>query len=224
MGEVIGELLPLALGVAISPVPIMSVILMLFSANAVRNSALFLVGWVVGVTAVIGIAAVALGQADPTGDEGPATWVSVLKLALGLGSIAIAVKQWRGRPEPGTPAQLPSWMEAIDTVTPGRALGIGLLVSSVNPKNLALGIAGGVTVAQADLGGGESAVCVAVFVVLASATIAGPVLANAVMAERVAPALQRMKRWLEENNATVMAVLMLVIGVVLLGKGLGGLL
>jgi hypothetical protein len=224
MGEVIGDLLPLALGVAISPVPIMAVILMLFSASAVRNSFAFLVGWIVGVTAVIGIAAAALGQAGPTADDGPATWVSVLKLVLGLASIAIAVKQWHGRPEPGEQAQLPSWMEAIDSLTPGKALGIGLLLSSVNPKNLALGIAGGVVVAQADLGGGDAAVCVVVFVLLSSVTIAGPVLANAVMGERAATLLDGMKRWLGENDATVMAVLMLVIGVTLFGKGLGALL
>jgi hypothetical protein len=223
MGEVIGELLPLAFVMAISPVPIMSVILMLFSANAVRNSALFLVGWVVGTTAVISIAAAALGQADPSAGDGPATWVSLLKLALGLASIALAVKQWQGRPQPGEPAPVPSWMEAIDTITAGKALGIGLLLS-VNPKNLALGIAGGVSVAQGELTGGESAVCIAVFVVIASASVAGPVLANAVMGERVAPTLDRMKRWLDDNNATVMSVLMLVIGVVLLGNGLGGLL
>ena len=35
--------------------------------------------------------------------------------------------------------------------------------------------------------------------------------------------LDAMKAWLEENNATVMAVLILVIGVVLIGKGIGGL-
>jgi hypothetical protein len=32
-----------------------------------------------------------------------------------------------------------------------------------------------------------------------------------------------MKAWLQDNNATVMAVLMLVIGVVLIGKGVSGL-
>lgn len=36
-------------------------------------------------------------------------------------------------------------------------------------------------------------------------------------------ALDSLRGWLTQNNATVMAVLLLVIGVVLLGKGIGGL-
>jgi maltodextrin utilization protein YvdJ len=35
--------------------------------------------------------------------------------------------------------------------------------------------------------------------------------------------LDRLKAWLQQNNATVMAVLVLVIGVVLIGKGISGL-
>jgi hypothetical protein len=38
-----------------------------------------------------------------------------------------------------------------------------------------------------------------------------------------ARALDDLRAWLNSNNATVMAVLLLVIGVVLFGKGLGGL-
>ena len=45
MGTVIGDLLPLALGVAISPVPIIAVILMLLSPRAGAASLGFAVGW-----------------------------------------------------------------------------------------------------------------------------------------------------------------------------------
>ena len=48
MGAVIGDLLANAVGVAISPVPIIAVILMLFTAKATANSLGFLLGWVLG--------------------------------------------------------------------------------------------------------------------------------------------------------------------------------
>jgi len=35
--------------------------------------------------------------------------------------------------------------------------------------------------------------------------------------------LDRLKAWLEDNNAAVMGVLILVLGAVLLGKGISGL-
>ncbi|MFF0387664.1 GAP family protein [Kitasatospora sp. NPDC004615] len=41
----IGELLPLAVGVAISPIPIIAVVLMLLSRQATRTSPGFLAGW-----------------------------------------------------------------------------------------------------------------------------------------------------------------------------------
>jgi hypothetical protein len=50
-----------------------------------------------------------------------------------------------------------------------------------------------------------------------------PVIAYAVAKERMREPLAKAKAWLEENNSTVMAVLLLVIGVTLIGKGLGGL-
>lgn len=50
MGAVIGDLLPLALGIAISPVPIIAAILMLFSAQAGRTGSSFMVGWILGTT------------------------------------------------------------------------------------------------------------------------------------------------------------------------------
>jgi len=49
MGQVIGDLLPLAVGVAISPIPIIAVILMLLAPRAGGTTAGFLLGWVLGI-------------------------------------------------------------------------------------------------------------------------------------------------------------------------------
>ena len=70
MGPVLGELLPLAVGVAISPVPIIAVILMLFAPRSGVTSAGFLTGWLVGIAAACGIFVVlgsALGGERPGG-------------------------------------------------------------------------------------------------------------------------------------------------------------
>ena len=49
MGATIGAILASAVGVAISPVPIIAVILMLFSGAATRNSLSFLLGWMASI-------------------------------------------------------------------------------------------------------------------------------------------------------------------------------
>ncbi len=76
-------------------------------------------------------------------------------------------------------------------------------------------------ISQADLSDGDTIVAVAVFVVIAISTVAVPVILYNVMGERAQPMLDTMRTWLAENNATVMAVLLLVIGFVLIGKGIG---
>ena len=48
-----------------------------------------------------------------------------------------------------------------------------------------------------------------------------PVIAYLVASKRMAAPLESLRGWLVQNNATVMAVLLLVIGVVLIGKGIG---
>ena len=67
----------------------------------------------------------------------------------------MAVKQWRSRPATGEAATLPKWMSAIDTMTAGRGLILGFLLSAVNPKNLLMAAGAGVIVGDSDLSGGE---------------------------------------------------------------------
>jgi hypothetical protein len=48
------------------------------------------------------------------------------------------------------------------------------------------------------------------------------VVAYAVAADKMRGTLDNLKVWLQANNAAVMSVLLLVMGAVVLGKGLGG--
>jgi threonine/homoserine/homoserine lactone efflux protein len=224
MGKVIGEFLPLAVGVAISPIPIIAVILMLFSGRARQNSLAFTLGWIVGIViamaALIGIAST---QDLSTGGQ-PSDTSSWIKLILGLLLLLVAAGQWHKRPKPGEEAKMPAWMAKIDTLKPAAALGLGFLLSAVNPKNLLLIAGAAVTIAAADLGSTDTVIVVAIFTLIGACTVAGPTLAYLFLGAKVQPALDGAKVWLSANSTTVMAVLLLVIGVSLFGKGLGALL
>ena len=69
MGQAIGGLLPSAVGVALSPVPIIAVILMLGTPKAKSNGPAFMIGWILGlaiVSVVVVLAASGSGLgADP---------------------------------------------------------------------------------------------------------------------------------------------------------------
>jgi hypothetical protein len=223
MGQAVGDILPLALGVAISPVPIIAVILMLLSPRASGTGPGFLLGWVVGVTVVVGAVTALVDPATSGGSSTPSRILSLLKSLLGLAALFLAWKQWQGRPKPGRPGTLPGWMSALDTMTPLRASGLGVLLAAVNPKNLTLCLAGGVSIGESGASLGGSVAAVAVFVVIASSTVAVPVIGYVVARDRVAGPLDDLRDWLTDNNATVMSVLLLVIGAVILGEGLAGL-
>jgi hypothetical protein len=48
-----------------------------------------------------------------------------------------------------------------------------------------------------------------------------PVIGYLIASARLAGPLDKLREWLVENNATIMAVLLLVIGVAVIGKGIG---
>jgi threonine/homoserine/homoserine lactone efflux protein len=216
LNAVIGDILPLALGVAISPIPIIAAILMLFSPRATGTSVGFLVGWILGIIVVTGVFTALSGSLTAGSDA--STGVSWTKIILGVLLLLVGLRQWRGRNDA---AATPKWMAAINDFTPVKALGLGFLLSAVNPKNLLMGIAAGVAIGSAGLSVGGEAVAIAVFTVIAASTVAVPVIAYLFAKQKMRGPLDALKAWLETNNATVMAVLLLVIGVVLIGKGIG---
>jgi hypothetical protein len=72
VAESIGEILTYAIGVAISPVPIIAVILMLFSTRARVNGPMFLAGWVVAL-GVVSAVAYALAEAGDAATDSTAS-------------------------------------------------------------------------------------------------------------------------------------------------------
>lgn len=221
MAAVIGELLPLALGIAISPIPVIAAILMLLSPHARATSVTFLLGWLLGILVAVVVFSLLSGllpQGDDAADHPVQGWITIV---LGLGLLLLAVRQWRARPKDGEAAVLPAWMGAIDEMTAVRGLLLGFALAAINPKNLLMAIAAGVAVGDAALDVGAFIVVIAIFVVVAASTVALPVLAYLAAAERMRPALGSLREWLVANNATVMAILLLVLGAVTVGKGLG---
>jgi Sap, sulfolipid-1-addressing protein len=221
MGQAIGGSLPLAVGVALSPVAIIAVVLMLTTEKARVNGPAFVLGWLIGL-GVIG--AIVLAIAKPAGASssgGPATWVSWLKIALGVLLLLVALRQFRSRPRGEEQAALPKWMGAIDNFKPGAALGAGTLLTALNPKNLLLTVGGAATIAQTGISGGLQAIAYLVFAVIGTIGVAVPVVIYFAMGKRSAGLLANLKDWMGQHNAVIMTVLCLIIGVKLIGDAIG---
>ncbi|WP_433670563.1 GAP family protein [Nocardia sp. CA-136227] len=214
----IADLLPLAIGVALSPIPVVAAILMLLSTNAGRASAGFALGWVTGIVTVAGLVTAAAASGLMRSASQPSIAASVIKTAMGLLLVYIAVRQWGSRKDDS----IPGWMKAIDELGVAKAAGFGLLVSLLNPKNLLLCITAGVTIGTAGLNPTGTAAALTVFVLLGAASVLVPVGGYAVAADQLRGALARLKNWLQANNHTVIAVVFMVMGTTAIAKGVSG--
>ena len=221
MRQAISEVLPLAIGVAISPVPIIAVILMLFSRRAKVNGPLFLFGWVVALAVVGGVAYAVADSAGATSGSSAGDSVSWGQIVLGALLLVFASRQWARRPAPGEQPAMPKWMAGIDDLAPVKAFAFGVLLAGVNPKNLALTLAAATGLAQLGATGSDAVVALVVFVVVASLTIALPVAYRLIGGDSARAKLDELRDWLGVHNTAVMAVLLLVFGVDLVAKGLG---
>jgi threonine/homoserine/homoserine lactone efflux protein len=217
-----GELLPLAVAIAISITTIITTILMLLSPKAKRRTVGLLVGCVVGVGGAVALFALLAGLL-PTQDSGGSRVAAVINMVVGVLLVVLALRQWRVRPARGDQAELPRWMTEVDSMTPTKALVLGLLLSAVVPKNLLLALSAGVIVSEAELSVGEASVLIVVFTVIATSTVAVPVVAHLVAPARMHGPFQRLREWLVENNVTIMGLLLFLIGVVMIGNGIASL-
>jgi hypothetical protein len=217
-------MLPLAIGIAISPLAIVAVILILTTPRARTNGPAFLGGWLLGLALVGGVALVATDAAGSDDSGGPRTWVALLTIALGVTLLVLAWRGFRGRPKPGEEAPLPKWMAALDRFTPVRSLGVAALFGGLKPKNLILTAAAAAGIAESGLGGTQQVVVLLLLILVASIGVLAPVAVYFLMGEeKAARVLDAWKTWLQANNTTVMIVLFVVFGGVLIGKGIGGL-
>lgn len=221
MGHAVGDVLGLAAGVAVSPLPIVAIILILTTPQGRLGGPLFALGWVLGLAALGAIMLAVGGTGGASVHKQPATWVGALKLALGALLALFGARQWRRRPKDASQAQLPKWMAAIDRFTPGRILGLGLLLSAGNLKNAPLTIAAAASISSAGIPLGQQIGALAIFVAIASLGVLAPLAVYLALGERARTILADWREWAARNNVAVMAVLFFVLGLKLLGDGIG---
>jgi threonine/homoserine/homoserine lactone efflux protein len=222
VSQAIGQVLSLAVGVALSPIPIVGVVLMLGTPRARSNGLAFIAGWIVGLAGAGTIVLLVSSGVGASSAGQPAEWVNIMKLVLGVLLLVIAVRQWRERPQGEGDQALPSWMQAIDRFSAWKAAGFGVLLSAVNPKNLLLVVGAGAAIAQTGIAGGEQAVALTVFVLVGTIGTGAPVVLYFALGERSKSMLDDLKRWMAANNNVILAAICVVIAAKLIGDGISG--
>jgi threonine/homoserine/homoserine lactone efflux protein len=212
--------LPVAVAIAIFPVPVIAVVLLVGSDRGVAKGLAFVLAWCAGLAAVGVIVLLFAGEADASDGGEPATWVDLLLLGLGVLLLAAAVKQWRGRPGSGEETPTPGWMRAVDDFTVPKAGGAGFALSALNPKNVLLTVAAAAEIAEVGLPASQQVGVLLVFVLLASVGVLTPLVLSLALGARSREPLDSLRGWLARYNAVIMAVLFLLIGAKLVGDAI----
>ncbi|MUL81995.1 MULTISPECIES: GAP family protein [unclassified Mycolicibacterium] len=217
-GSVFTELIPLALVVALSPLSIIPAVLVLHTPRPRPAGLAFLAGWFAGLAVLTAIFVVVSGLLGGL-NEAP-TWASWLRIVVGAALIIFGGYRFLTRAQS---EHSPRWMASLSKLTPVRAGAAGAVLTVANPKVLFICAAAGLTIGSAGLGQPGVWAAGLYYVVAAGSTVALPILAYAVSGERLDPALVRLKDWMERRHAVLVAAILVVIGLLVLYKGIHGL-
>jgi threonine/homoserine/homoserine lactone efflux protein len=215
---VLTELIPLALVVALSPLSIIPAVLVLHTPRPRPTGLAFLFGWLIGLAA---LTAIFLEVSNLLGDlDKPPRWASWVRIVVGAALIVFGIYRWLMRKRS---AHTPGWMQSLGKLTPARAGAAGVALTVVNPKVLFISAAAGLAIGTAGLGTAHAWLAVAWYVAVAGSTVAIPILAYAVSGDRLDEPLRRLKDWMEGQHGVLVAAILIVIGLLVLYKGIHGL-
>ena len=211
-----GQLLPLALTIALSPLPLAALLLMLLAPDGFKSAVGFSIGWFLGVLLSATLLALLSSLLPHDRSAGSRALQVAIPLLLGIALIVLGVVQWHDRPSRGADVPLPRWLTALDRLSPARATIIGVGYAAFRPKNLVVAAAAGVVILGAHADPAAIVISGAVFTALASITMLGPVLAYAFGGVAVRGRLVRLREWLVRNMPVITIITVLLLGVFLI--------
>lgn len=212
--DLILEILPFAVGVFASPMPVILGVVLLFTPRPRVTSMAYVLTWVAGVTAATVVFALLAGLIDK--QEGGAGWGPWLRVALGVVFVVLALKLWRGRGAQSSPA----WLSALMDAGPREAVKYGVLMSAANPKELVMALGAGLAVGTSHVGVAGAAGAIVVFVALGASSVIAPLAVFLIGGDRTLQMLGNAREWLQRNNAMVAAIVLGLVGAFLVIGGL----
>lgn len=204
-------LLPIAVGMMISPFPIVAIVAIVLAPRG-RSSAPVFTATFTAVSIVL-IALGAFGSSRTTSghDAGSSVVSEALAILLAIGFAIFAIVSWTHRPKNGAPAVAPKWLAAIDTITPSAAISLGLVMAVTNTKNVPLALKAGSIIGAAHTTLPVAVALCLVVAVVGSLALIVPGLIALSRSERVRRGLQSLKGSLIAHNAGMMTALFAIL-------------
>ncbi|MCV7101854.1 GAP family protein [Mycobacterium palustre] len=212
-------LVPLGLVISLSPLTIIPAVLVLQAPRPRPSGLAFLGGWLASLAALTALSVAASGLLGGL-DKSPPRWSSWLRVVFGSLLICYGIAKWLRRQGHG---ESPGWMRSFSTITPTRAGAMGAALAVVRPDVSLICVPAGLAIGGSGLGAAGDWLAAAFFVAVAASSVAIPILAYAAAGDRLDDTMARLKVWMDENNAALLAAVLVVIGAMILYHGIDAL-
>lgn len=212
----ITTLVPLALVVALSPLTVIPAVLVLHTSHPRQAGLAFAAGWLAGLTGLT-VLFVAISGLLGGLRQTPPTWSSWLRIVVGAALIGFGIYRWLTRHRH---TDMPRWMRSFTAMTPPRAGVTAVVLAVARPEVPLMCAAAGLAIGSAGVGRADAWGAGALFVAVAASSVVGPVAAYLAAGARLDGALTRLKNWMEQQHAALVAAILIVIGAMVVYNGI----
>lgn len=207
------DLLVIAIVIALEPIPLTTFILILTSARGVRKGAAFIFGWFVSLAIVLALTILATDNHPPRAHSAPSAAAQIVKLAIGLALIGIAVRKRRRMGAPKGTKKTPKWQAGIDQMSLAFAFALAPITQ---PWGL---IAAGVTViVQAHVSSAQSIIALLLFCIIGTSSYIGLEVYAAFWPEQASNLVVRIRAWIDSHTDQAIVLLSLGLGLYLVAS------
>jgi hypothetical protein len=237
MGSLVLQLVPVLLGIILSPLAIMALIAVLVSQHARRNGIAYLAGWIIGLAGLLLLFQWIFRAAHPPVEVSTPLWVALVRLLLALVLIGGGIWVYHkgaarirrmaaasGPKDVAKAATLPGWLQSVSTFRPARTLVLGVGLFVLNPVDATCAILAALDLAVADVTATQQTWTTIVFIIIGVLPIAVPVVWLLISGTRAQPALDSLRAWIAGHTHVLNAALLLFIGAMQLQKAVQALL
>jgi threonine/homoserine/homoserine lactone efflux protein len=198
-----------ALGLALSPLPVLAMLLILAGRRATRMGSWFWLAWLLGV-AVPTVTFVVLAESAAAFEEDSRA-IAAAEIAVGILLLLFAARLLAARRRERRDG-VPPWLRALDRAGAARVAGIAIVLSALNPKNLALMLAAAVSLAQTSNRYSELSVATLGFVLVAISPVTVLLLGSILRSGRFDRTLVRLRAAVARRDRAIAIVLGVLIG------------
>jgi len=204
-----GVMIGLGVAMALTPLCPLAVVVLLSLQRGVRKAWAFFLGEFIVMLAIGAVTVAVHAGTSRQSASRPASWVT-----LAAGVVLLMMGAWFAvRARRAADVAEPSWLARLDRMEPWPAFLLGMFLPTYM-----IAIAAGAHIVGTHPGTAQAVAGMLVFLAVGTSTVYVPIVLAQIAPERSGPARARLRDWLVGNWRVMGGVLLVVVGVLLIGK------